>query len=214
MKKQDNELNKSFLDETENTAATIWKVISNKRVFHYCVFLLLLCIGNYISMAFMTGYAAMYFGGCNTIKQEIHNKNCTMNYNEANLVANGFKSGLGILSFIASSLIGHLSDIYGRKPFFWLNLITHAIPFVPMIFYDNYWLYSALVMTSGLNGSCFVLSSTLLAYLSDLLPPNQCILAYGLSYLMMGMGLLFGLGIGISISSYFNDHFNFYIMTG
>merc|ERR1719245_1242806 len=68
-------------------------------------------------------------------------------------------------------------------------------------------------MFVGLNGSQFVLTSILLAYLSDLLPPEQCILAYGLSYLMMGLAILIGLAVGLTISTIFDDHFNFYIMT-
>ena len=66
------------------------------------------------------------------------------NYTEYAYYATMFYSIHASITFLFSSFIGHLSDKYGRKPFFYLAIITSMIPRVVIIFYNNFYLYFSL----------------------------------------------------------------------
>eukprot|EP00484_Ammonia_sp_Unknown_P027396 CAMPEP_0197028582 /NCGR_PEP_ID=MMETSP1384-20130603/8234_1 /TAXON_ID=29189 /ORGANISM="Ammonia sp." /LENGTH=496 /DNA_ID=CAMNT_0042457601 /DNA_START=20 /DNA_END=1510 /DNA_ORIENTATION=+ len=201
-----------FEHDTEDTAVTFRAVLRYPVYRRYLFFFLVCFLAFYERASFLSGYGAAYFGGCKTVKA---NNNCSkpFNYDRFNLVLQASLSVANLFAFITAPLIGRLSDIYGRKPFICAQLIIYAIPYLFILFYNNMFVFLVLWALQGLNGSTQISTPVTQAYISDILPQRLHIMAYALMYLLSGFGLLLGEIAGFLISSLFNDHFNFYVIT-
>ena len=67
-------------------------------------------------------------------------------------------------------------------------------------------------IVGGLNGSNNSATPVAIAYVSDIIPSAQRTVAYGLMYLMGGIGLFIGASLAIVISIIWNDYANFIVI--
>ena len=161
----------------------------------------------YMPTVFMSAYGAEWFS--------IHNDNgpeTAYNYTKWTFYSSLFLSLRGVVAFLFAGFIGRLSDRYGRKKFFYLALITNSLPIIPLIFFKNIWPYFAFYIFGGLNGSNNSATPAAIAYVSDIIPSTQRTVAYGLMYLMGGIGLFIGASLAIIISIIWNDDANFIVI--
>ncbi|XP_041448486.1 hippocampus abundant transcript-like protein 1 [Drosophila obscura] len=82
----------------------------------------------------------------------------------------------GTLAFIASPLLGALSDTWGRKPLMLMAVVTTYSP-IPMLIIKDSWFF-AMITISGVFGTVY---STVLAYVADVTSQEERSKAYGLA---------------------------------
>lgn len=104
-------------------------------------------------------------------------------------------SVFAVMQFIASPILGSLSDRFGRRTIILLALAGSAIDYVIMGFAPNLaWLFVARIisgMTAGALATCN-------AYIADVTPPEKRAQAFGL----VGAAFGFGFAIGPALGGY------------
>merc|ERR1719474_1224976 len=154
---------------------------------------------------FVPLYAAEWFGGCLESDDVTPIDGCSPDYTTYTFWSTMFYSIGGVITFSVSSYVGHLTDKYGRKLFFYVAVITWMIPRVVMIFYINFYVYFSLCLLTALNGGDFFIASK--AYLTDLIPDkSERMVGFGFGESAVGAGCILGAIIAVSIASVFNDH--------
>lgn len=93
-------------------------------------------------------------------------------------VLNGLFIALwALMQFVASPIIGSLSDRYGRRPVLLLSSIGLAADYVLMALAPNLWWLAVGRLIAGITTSSF---TTAFAYLADITPPEKRARVYGL----------------------------------
>lgn len=104
-----------------------------------------------------------------------------------------------VVQFVASPLLGSLSDAVGRRPVLLVSLAAFALSYVVMAFAPNLvWLFIAQVLT-GLFGAT---PSTAGAYLADISTPQERTARFGQLGASYGLGIILGPVIGGLLVSY------------
>jgi len=164
----------------------------------------------YFTQVFAAGlfiplYAAEWFGGCLSADGLTVINGCAPNYSSYAYYATMFYSISGLITFLVSSFVGHLTDKYGRKPFFYLAIVTWMIPRVVMIFYVDFYLYFSLSLLEAINGGDFFIASK--GYLADIIPnKEERIIGYGFGQSSVGIGCILGSIFAVCITTVWNDH--------
>jgi MFS transporter, DHA1 family, tetracycline resistance protein len=95
--------------------------------------------------------------------------------------------------FVASPVLGALSDRFGRRPVILISLFGLALDYVLMALAPTLgWLFVGRVI-SGLTAASFATAS---AYIADVTPPDQRAQRYGLIGAAWGVGFIVGPAIG------------------
>src|SRR5688572_909302 len=95
--------------------------------------------------------------------------------------------------FVASPVLGALSDRFGRRPVILVSLFGLAFDYVLMALAPTLgWLFIGRVI-SGLTAASFATAS---AYIADITPPDQRAQRYGLIGAAWGVGFIVGPAIG------------------
>jgi MFS transporter, DHA1 family, tetracycline resistance protein len=95
--------------------------------------------------------------------------------------------------FVASPVLGALSDRFGRRPVILISLFGLAFDYVLMALAPNLaWLFLGRVI-SGLTAASFATAS---AYIADITPPEQRAQRFGLVGAAWGVGFIVGPAIG------------------
>lgn len=94
----------------------------------------------------------------------------------------GFINGLfvalwALMQFVASPVIGSLSDQYGRRPVLLLSAAGLGADYVLMALAPNLWWLALGRIIAGVTSASF---TTVYAYLADITPPEKRARAYGL----------------------------------
>jgi DHA1 family tetracycline resistance protein-like MFS transporter len=98
-----------------------------------------------------------------------------------------------LMNFIASPVLGALSDRFGRRPVLLISTFGLAIDFLIMGLAPNVaWLFAGRAL-SGLTAASF---STASAYLADTTPPDQRARRFGLFFAVHGSGFILGPAAG------------------
>jgi len=97
------------------------------------------------------------------------------------------------MQFVASPIIGSLSDQYGRRPVILLSCAGLAIDYVLMALAPNLWWLALGRIIAGVTSSSF---TTIYAYMADVTPPEQRARAYGLIGAAFSGGFVLGPVIG------------------
>lgn len=97
------------------------------------------------------------------------------------------------MQFLASPVIGSLSDQYGRRPVILLSCAGLAVDYVLMALAPNLWWLAAGRLIAGVTSSSF---TTVFAYMADITPPEGRARAYGLIGAAFSGGFVLGPLIG------------------
>lgn len=93
------------------------------------------------------------------------------------------------MQFVASPIIGSLSDRYGRRPVILLSAAGLAADYVLMAVAPNLWWLALGRIVAGITSSSF---TTVNAYMADVTPPEDRARAYGLIGAAFGGGFILG----------------------
>eukprot|EP01084_Bolivina_argentea_P207425 353901_1 len=179
------------------------------KAYRPLLFLIFLYIAaGYMPTVFMSAYGAEWFA-----KQNCSDDDCPFDYATWTFYSSLFLSLRGVIAFLFASYIGRLSDAYGRKRFIYMHIITSVLPTLPLLFWYNMWPYFTLYLFGGLNGSNNSATPIMISYISDIIPSKHRTMAFGLMYIMGGLGLFIGAISAIIISIIWNDYVNFIIVT-
>lgn len=97
------------------------------------------------------------------------------------------------MQFIASPVIGSLSDQYGRRPVILISCAGLAADYVLMALAPNLWWLAVGRMIAGITSSSF---TTVFAYMADITEPEKRARAYGLIGAAFSGGFVMGPVLG------------------
>jgi len=97
------------------------------------------------------------------------------------------------MQFVASPIVGSLSDRYGRRPVILLSTLGLSADYVLMALAPNLWWLAVGRIIAGITSSSF---STAFAYMADITPPEGRARAYGLIGAAFSGGFIAGPVIG------------------
>ncbi|RZJ85695.1 MAG: MFS transporter [Brevundimonas sp.] len=97
------------------------------------------------------------------------------------------------MQFVASPVIGSLSDQYGRRPVILLSCAGLAIDYVLMAVAPNLWWLAVGRLIAGVTSSSF---TTVYAYMADITEPEKRARAYGLIGAAFSGGFVLGPVLG------------------
>lgn len=109
-----------------------------------------------------------------------------------------FGFGWALMQFVASPVLGSLSDHYGRRPILLLSSLGLGLDYVLMALAPNlYWLFLGRII-SGITAAT---SATASAYIADITPEEQRASRYGLVGAAFGVGFVVGPAVGGLLAS-------------
>jgi len=97
------------------------------------------------------------------------------------------------MQFVASPIIGSLSDRYGRRPIILLSTLGLAADYMLMALAPNLWWLALGRIVAGITSSSF---TTVYAYMADITPPEGRARGYGLIGAAFSAGFVAGPLIG------------------
>jgi MFS transporter, DHA1 family, tetracycline resistance protein len=112
---------------------------------------------------------------------------------EAGWINGVFVALWAVMQFVASPVIGSLSDRYGRRPVILLSTIGLAADYVLMALAPNLWWLALGRIIAGITSSSF---TTAFAYMADITPPEGRARGYGLIGAAFSAGFVAGPIIG------------------
>ena len=95
----------------------------------------------------------------------------------------------GLSNFLASPMLGALSDHYGRRPILLLGFLGLGLSFFVTALSTSIWGLIAVRIVSGAMQSNAAIAN---AYVADITPPEQRAKRFGLLGAMMGLGFIVG----------------------
>ncbi|HJU39176.1 MAG TPA: TCR/Tet family MFS transporter [Tahibacter sp.] len=108
---------------------------------------------------------------------------------QAGLINGVFVALWGLMQFVASPVIGSLSDQYGRRPVLLLSALGLAADYVLMALAPNLWWLALGRLVAGVTSASF---TTVYAYMADITEPDQRARAYGLIGAAFSGGFVLG----------------------
>ena len=104
-----------------------------------------------------------------------------------------FGTSWALMQFLASPVLGSLSDRFGRRPVLLLSCFGLGLDYLVMALAPSLgWLFAGRLM-SGITAASF---STALAYISDVTPPEKRAASFGLMGAAFGGGFVLGPAVG------------------
>lgn len=104
-----------------------------------------------------------------------------------------------LTNFLASPLLGSLSDRFGRRPIILVSLAALGVDYVIMALAPNIWWLAAGRFFAGALGATITASS---AYVADVTPPERRAQNFGLIGAAFGVGFIAGPLIGGVLGEY------------
>src|SRR5262245_57585704 len=121
-----------------------------------------------------------------------------------------FGTAWGLMQFVASPVLGAVSDRYGRRPVLLVSTLGLGLDYILMAVAPNLvWLFIGRII-SGITAATF---STANAYIADVTPPDKRAGAFGLVGAAFGVGFVLGPAIG-GITGDLDPRLPFWIAAG
>jgi multidrug resistance protein len=108
-----------------------------------------------------------------------------------------------LMQFLFAPVWGHLSDRYGRKPILLIGLLGNGIALIGFGLADHLWLLFLARALAGLMSSAVL--PTAMAYVADVTDESSRGKGMGLMGAAMGLGFIFGPGIGGLLARFGHD---------
>ena len=99
----------------------------------------------------------------------------------------------GAANFVASPILGALSDRYGRRPVLLLGFCGLAFSFLMQAMASALWMLIAVRVVSGAMQANMSVSN---AYVADITPPEERARRFGMLGAMFGLGFILGPAVG------------------
>jgi DHA1 family tetracycline resistance protein-like MFS transporter len=99
----------------------------------------------------------------------------------------------GLLQFLASPLLGRLSDRYGRRPVLLASLTCLGVDYLAHAVAPTVWL---LMLSHAVAGACAGTNTVVNAYIADVTAPQLRARAFGLVGAAFGLGFVAGPTVG------------------
>lgn len=106
-----------------------------------------------------------------------------------------------LAQFFSASVLGALSDRYGRKPVLLLGLFGMGVNFLVTALASSFWMLIVVRLFGGMCNANIVVAN---AYVADITPPENRAKSYGLVTAMFGLGFILGPVMGGLLGEY--DH--------
>lgn len=110
-----------------------------------------------------------------------------------------FVAVYALMQFVASPILGSLSDRYGRRPVLLLSLLCAGLDYLLMVFSPNLWILFLGRVISGLTGASMTVASS---YMADVSTDENRSANFGMIGAAWGMGFIFGPALGGVIGEY------------
>jgi len=104
-----------------------------------------------------------------------------------------------LMQFLFGSMIGALSDRYGRRPVLLISLVVMAADYLVMALAGSLWVWLAGRIVGGITAAT---QSTANAYMADISEPGKKAANFGLIGAAFGMGFVFGPLVGGALAEY------------
>ena len=108
-------------------------------------------------------------------------------------------ASFSLFQFLATPILGQLSDKYGRRPILFLSLAGTSIAFLTMGLANSLWLLFAARILDGITGGNI---STAQAYIADITTPENRAKGLGMIGAAFGLGFIIGPAIGGLLSGF------------
>jgi MFS transporter, DHA1 family, tetracycline resistance protein len=105
----------------------------------------------------------------------------------------GMTFAFGLANFIASPILGALSDAYGRRPVLLLGFCGMAVSFLATVVATTLWMLVAVRVVSGAMQANMSVGN---AYVADITPPEGRAKRFGMLGAMFGLGFILGPVVG------------------
>lgn len=112
---------------------------------------------------------------------------------EASAIGGWLVMSFAVAQFLASPILGGLSDRYGRRPVLLVSSAGHALAFLIAAFAPNLLVLLLGRIISGATGASY---STAYAYIADVTPPERRAQNFGLVGVAFGLGFMAGPALG------------------
>src|ERR1700733_14602282 len=97
------------------------------------------------------------------------------------------------MQLVFASIMGNLSDRFGRRPVLLISLFGFGLDYVVMAFAPSIaWLFAGRIIA----GICGASTSTATAYIADISTANKRAAYFGLLGAASAIGLIFGIALG------------------
>eukprot|EP01084_Bolivina_argentea_P207426 353903_1 len=186
-------------------------IFFQKKLLSVLPLVFLWVVAGYIPATFMPAWSAKYFANCT--EQQIKDNICVYNYPLSARWNAIFGAIGGVISFLFGAMLGDISDSFGRKPFLYMNVITSALQYAPLIIWPHMWIKLVFMIPSGLNCSDNSLTPSMVTYIADIMDEKSRTTAYSITYSIAALGLIVGTFISILVEIYFYTELNFIIIT-
>lgn len=113
----------------------------------------------------------------------------------------------GVANFLASPILGALSDRYGRRPVLLLGFLGLGVSFFGTAMTNALWV---LIVVRAVGGAMQANAAIANAYVADISPPELRAKRFGLLGAMMGLGFIIGPVAGGLLGA-INLHLPFYV---
>ena len=117
----------------------------------------------------------------------------TEQYGASALIVGSLISVYALCSFVASPLLGHLSDRYGRRPILLFSQVGSLAGYILFALSHTLWLLFVARIIDGLTAGNMSVAQ---AYVSDNTAPADRTRAFGITGAAFGVGLLLGPALG------------------
>jgi MFS family permease len=114
-------------------------------------------------------------------------------YNKSALIVGTLMMSFSVAQFLASPVLGALSDRYGRRPILLISIFGSSLAYFAFGFAASLWVFFAARIVDGLTGGNI---STAQAYITDITPPQDRSKTFGLIGAIFGAGFIIGPALG------------------
>ena len=183
------------------TATNLCKLLGNNKPYLHLFIFAILATGSAIATGFLApSFWSYWLNNCYDNRYNLID-GCQPDYVRYNLISNIAASISGFVIFSTASLMGNLSDVFGRRYFVGYAILIYLLQRINILITTNIWVYYVYY--------CFFLGITqcvITSYAGDILSTDDKNIGFGGFGAAIGIGFVLGSIFVIAISTVFNNY--------